>query len=795
MARFAPRQLVLFLFVLGVLAGTSVAGVYVALRASLPVVDGALRLSGLHSAVRIDRDALGVPTLHASTVIDAMRALGFLHAQERFFQMDLLRRTAAGELAELFGPAALPRDRGHRLHRLRTVAKEAFAQLVPAHRARLLAYRDGVNQGLNALTARPPEYLALAMPPTPWQVEDSLLVVLAMFLDLQDETAQRDADLGLLRSHFPAPMVRFLVPEGTSWDAPLVGKTAPAPPVPDIDIYHPPAVATPLPVHHSVRDPERERAAVGSNAWAVAGSHTAHGGALVAGDMHLGLGVPNIWYRAGWRIAGQAMAPSGLTLPGVPALVAGSNGRIAWTFTNSYGDFSDLIELELDPTRPGHYLSAGGSRPFEYRQETLRVRGGADETLWIALTEWGPLVDADRDGRLRALRWVAHRPEAVNLALAMLEDAQDVPAALAIAPTAGVPAQNFIVGDHLGRIAWTIAGRLPQRRVATAFPVRWSAPEARWYGWLAPEAYPQVLNPPGGTLWSANQRMIAGADLPALGDGGFQLGARASQIRDALAARPIFNENEMLAIQLDDRALFFERWQELLVSVLTPGAIREDPTRQSLLDVALQWDGRAAVDSAAFRVVRAFRLFLAEQIFGYLLKDVAREDARFDYQAHAQWEGPLWQLVSSRPVHLLNPMFADWNAQLLAAADAVVEQATKQGLTLAQFTWGERNKLRMQHPFSQVVPFARRWLDMAAQPLPGDQHMPRVQAPSFGSSQRLVVAPGHEANAILHMPGGQSGHAMSTHYRDSLQSWMHGEPSPLLAGQPRHSVMLHPELP
>lgn len=794
MIRFAPRQLVMFLALTAVLAGAGATVLYALLRASLPTLDGELRLSGLHSSVRIDRDRYGVPTLYAATINDAMQALGFLHAQERFFQMDLLRRTAAGELAELFGPAALPRDRGHRLHRLRSVARTAFEQLAPSEQVRLVAYQDGVNQGLTALAARPPEYLALGVMPAPWRAEDSLLVVLAMFLDLQDETAQRDADLGLLRKHFPRPMVEFLVPGGTQWDAPLLGEAQTPPPVPDAQVYRPPSRGLQAHVPAIAQDSEVETAAVGSNAWAVAGSRTDHGAALLAGDMHLGLGVPNIWFRAGWRIGGQSTGPSGLTLPGAPALVAGSNGQIAWTFTNSYGDFSDLIELELDPERPGHYVSAAGARPFLVHQETLRVRGAPAERLLIALTQWGPLVDADQDGQLRALRWVAHQPEAVNFALAALEEAQDVRAAVAIAQSAGVPAQNFIVADHQGHIAWTIAGRLPQRSAATPFPVHWSDAAAQWKGWLPSAAYPRVIDPPGGALWSGNQRMLA-TPLPALGDGGFQLGARASQIRDALAARDRVDEAAMLAIQLDDRAVFLERWQTLLLSVLTPEAIQDRPLRQSLRDVVMTWEGRAAADSAAFRIVRAFRLYAAEQVFGYLLSEVAREDARFDYQGHTQWEGPLWQLVTARPAHLLNPAFADWNDQLLAAADAVVDQARRQGVRLSDFTWGLRNQLQMQHPFSHAAPFARQWLDMAAQALPGDQHMPRVQAPSFGSSQRLVVAPGREANAILHMPGGQSGHFLSPHYRDSHQSWVIGEAAPMLASPTRHTLLLHPATP
>lgn len=794
MGRFVPRQLVLLLLVVCVLVGVTGVLITATLRASLPVLDGEWRLSDLQRDVRIDRDALGIPTIHAATVLDAMRALGFLHAQERYFQMDLLRRAAAGELAELFGPAALAQDRGHRLHQLRSVAKRAFESLPPAHRARLVAYRDGVNQGLHALRARPPEYFALAVAPTPWHVEDSLLVILAMFLDLQDETAQRDADLGLLRALFSPSMVSFLVPVGTEWDAPIDGAMPPAPTMPSAAApgLSRPRVRAPS---RTVEDAEQELPAVGSNAWAVAGTYTTHGGALIAGDMHLGLGVPNIWYRAAWRIGGDATGPSGVTLPGVPALVAGSNGHIAWTFTNSYGDFADLIELELDPSRPGHYRSSESSRPFEYREETLRVKGGVDERILIAQTEWGPLVDADSAGRLRALRWIAHFPDAVNLALVELEEARDVWAALMIAKRAGVPAQNFMVGDAQGHIAWTLAGRLPQRPAATPFPVSAAAPEARWQGWLAVDQYPQVIDPPGGKLWSGNQRMLDTSALAALGDGGFQLGARARQIRDALAERVTFHERDMLAIQLDDRAQFLQRWQELLLSVLTPEAVLGQPQRQALRDAVVKWGGRASVESAGYRIVRAFRLFLAEHVFGYLLADAVLEDARFDYLADSQWEGPLWQLISARPAQWLNPAMADWDAQMLAAADAVAQQALQHGNDIDHFTWGQRNQLRMQHPFSHAVPLAARWLDMAVSPLPGDQHMPRVQAPNFGASQRLVIAPGREEQALLHMPGGQSGHPLSPHYRNSLGSWMHGEAAPLLAGPAQFSLMLRSVVP
>ena len=314
---------------------------------SVPRFDGTVAGTAVAAPVTIERDANGVPTIRAQSRVDAARALGWLHGQERFFQMDLLRRNPAGELAELFGKRALPRDRANRLHGLRAVARQVVTQLPPEHRTLVEAYVAGVNAGLGALRERPFEYLVLRVQPRPWTTEDSVLAVLAMALDLQDENGTYERSLMTLRDELGADAVAFFAPVVTPDDAALDGTTAPLPPIPGpkvINLRTRKTAAWPVPGRDArfaaaafpFPEPDPELAA-GSNAFGIAGSHTATGAAILANDMHLAHSVPNIWYRAvmEWPGPDGTRRLAGVTLPGAPAMVAGSNGRVAWGFTNS----------------------------------------------------------------------------------------------------------------------------------------------------------------------------------------------------------------------------------------------------------------------------------------------------------------------------------------------------------------------------------------------------------------------------------------------------------------------------
>ena len=794
--RLALRAAATLLAAAAVLA----AAAWLALRASLPALHGELRLAGLAAPVTITRDALGVPTVRGGSRTDVARATGFLHAQERFFQMDMLRRSAAGELAELFGGGALEWDRAIRIHRFRAVAAAALARLPAADGALLAAYAEGVDAGTAALAVRPFEYLLLRAAPAPWRAEDSMLVALAMFIDLQGHDNRRESDLGVVRDTLPPAVAAFLAPTGTSWDAPLAGGPWAAPPLPAPEAFDlRRAAAEPAAEPAAVAATPRlaEAAALGSNNWALAGARTVHGGAIVAADMHLGVAVPNTWYRAELvfpsRRDGAEVRLAGVTLPGTPAVVVGSNGRVAWGFTNAYGDFQDLVILDQPGGDDESYLAVGGPRRLVHTAESVRVRGGAVVTLDVASTVWGPVVDRDRSGRRRTLRWTAHEPEAVDLGVLRLEEARTVGEALDAANASGMPAQNLVCADASGRIGWTIAGRIP-RRVGFdgTVPESWGDGRRRWDGLLAPGEAPRIVDPPAGALWTANARTLDGAGLALVGDGGYALGARARQIRDGLAAVARASEADMLRLQLDDRALFLARWQQLLLDTLAPDALAGQPRRAEARALAAAWGERAAVDSAGYRIVRAFRLQVVDTVLADLTAACASADERFSRRSLGQAEDAVWRLVTERPPHLLAPRHASWEGLLLTALDTALGEIAGNGGLLAERTWGERNAARIRHPLSGAVPGLARLLDMPADRLPGDSHMPRVQSPGFGASERMAVSPGREELGYLHMPCGQSGHPLSPFYRAGHAAWVRGEPTPFLPGPPAHTLRLVP---
>jgi penicillin G amidase len=769
------------------------------LTASLPRTTGEVRAGGLGAAVQIDRDALGVPTVAAASRLDAALALGFLHAQERFFQMDLMRRSAAGELAELVGPAALPTDRDHRVHRGRALAESCLLRASPQERALVAAYTRGVNAGLAALAGPPPEYLLLRTAPAPWREADSYLAVLAMFFNLNDSHATTEAMLGDLQARLPRPLYEFIEPIGTEWDAPLAGAAYTTPPIPGPDVLDlrqgpvPPAPRRP-PRAADLDAAQSFAAATGSNNWAVSGAHTADGGALLANDMHLGLSLPNVWYRAvlRWRDAGGAQRQlAGVTLPGTPGVAVGSNGHVAWGFTNSYGDWTDLIDLELDPKDPDVYMTPAGPRHFLHQHERIAVKGRPDQDLDVLATIWGPVIERTV-GHRRALAWTAHHPEALNLSLAALEDATTVAQAIEAAHGAGIPPQNFTVVDDHGHIGWTIIGKIP-RRVGFdgRTPTSWADGRHSWNGWVSSAEVPQVVDPPSGRIWTANARTMDGQPLALLGNSGYDLGARAQQIRDDLLRLEGATPRDLLAIQLDDRAVLMARWRTLLLGVLTPQAVQADPHRATLRRVVGgDWDGRASIASVGYRAVRAFRGQVALHTFASLTGLGSGERGAQALRLSKQFEGPLWRLVSERPPHLLARRYATWDAALLAAADATIAQAGAKGLD--GHPWGERNALAMRHPLSRVLPFLSGVLDVPAHWMPGDTDMPRVQGPSFGASERLVVSPGREAQGLFEMPGGESGHFLSPHYRDGEAAWERGLPTPLLPGATVATLRLVP---
>jgi len=789
--RVTTRLLVVVL-VLALVA--ALAGVWW-VRGSLATLDGERPLEGLSAAASVERDALGVATITAANEADAARALGYVHAQERYFEMDLLRRSAAGELSALFGARAIERDKLVRQHRLRARVDDSLDAVAGDRLPVLEAYRDGVNAGLAALRSKPWPYLLLQAEPEPWTVTDTALAGYAMFFDLQDETNSRELALWRIREAVPAELYALVATDGSEWDAPLAGEARGNVVLPGPDVLDLRTLAIPEDNgDYKVSEP----AAPGSNNFAVAGSLTADGRAIVAGDMHLGLGAPNIWYRARLRYA-DARAPggqvdvNGFTLPGIPAVIVGGNGHVAWSFTNSYGDWLDFYRVDWANAERTRYRVPGGQQALRVTSEWIRVKGGPPVELKVRETRWGPITAELDDEASLALRWTAHLPGSLNFGLADLALAGNLDAGLAAADLAGIPAQNLVIGDRDGRIAWRITAQLPDRAGdcdATA-PLAVAA-ACRWAGWLSPTENPSLVDPPDGRLWTANNRLVDGDALGLIGDAGYANGARARQIRDGLMAKDQFTEADLLAIQLDDRALFLQRWHQALQD---EAARSDDDALKALAAASAHWDGHASVDSVSFRLVRAWRLAVIERIQNGLLAPAqAALGDRFVMPDLPQMEAITWPMLEQRPAHLLPRRFETWDA-LLADAAADIRTQLKAAGELSGRRWGERNTAAICHPLAAALPgLVRPWLCMPADPLPGDGHMPRVQSPRFGASQRMVVAPGHEADGIIHMPGGQSGHPLSPFWGAGHAAWVRGDATPFLPGEPEHRLQLSPKM-
>jgi penicillin amidase len=771
-----------------------------ALHASLAQIDGRRKLPGLTAPVQIERDHLGVPTIHATNRLDATRALGFLHAQDRFFQMDLSRRVGSGELSELFGTSTLDHDRQQRIHRPRVRAKRALEQTAPEEVAVLKAYAEGVNAGLDALRVRPPEYLALRAAPRHWELEDTLLVAYAMFAELHDTEGWSDYHQSVLRRALSPAARAFFDSPDTRWSAALDGSELPSLSIPQPEDFSVQTTNSQVravsasagltakqgAVPESSKDLETE-GIIGSNNWAVDGRRSGTGAAIVANDMHLGLRVPNTWYRARLlyhhpQLGSQDV--TGVTLPGTPVVVSGSNRYIAWGNTASCLDVTDLVELEFDPAKPRRYRTPSGWRELEPATELVQVRNRTNAVIEVTETIWGPVVT--RGQKRYALACTIHDPQAVNMGLVEVENARDVESALRTANLSGTPVNNFVVGDRVGHIGYSLLGRLPNRAgFDGVVPCSWADGTRGWQGWLPPERYPRVLDPTNGVLWTANNRILGGPEYAVLHCDPDN-GARARQIRDDLLALDRPSEQSLWSLYRDDRALFLEPWQKLMLSTLDAGSATNANWRTASNLVA-SWGGRAAVDSQGFRLVRAFR----DRTLELLFEPVNQKLARVDSAMRIRNEDAAWAMLTARPTHLLNPKFGTYDRLLEEAANRPLAELKNRGIALTNATWGARNRLGIRHPLSSdVPPWLARWLDMPDVAVSGDSHMPKVHAAGFGVSERMIVSPGHEENGLFNMPCGQSGHFLSPFYRSEMDAWLKITPEPFLPGTPEHVLSL-----
>ncbi|KFX12601.1 hypothetical protein JV35_20250 [Pectobacterium betavasculorum] len=757
---------------------TTIATVFVFFYRSLPETEGTVRLQTLNSQITLERDERGVLTVKADDRASVSFGLGYAHAQDRFFQMDLLRRSASGELAALLGANLLPEDRRHRPWLLREKAREAVQGLPAAQRELLRQYTAGVNAGLMSLGSRPFEYWLLREKPQRWEEEDSLLTVYALYLDLQSNQAEREYARGWIAEHSNAAQTAFLLPISSRWDTPLLGQ----PPAPSAVPPSPPKWWGTRPL---TPQPQLNEAMKGSNGWLVSAHRSITGKAILANDMHLGLTLPTLWYQATLHYQmdnGLISQQSGITLPGLPMIVSGSNGYITWGFTNAYIDTFDWVKL------PQHATS------YPLRHEILAVSHGQQEQLDVHLSPWGPAFTTLQGDM--AMRWIASLPGAVNMDFLELAELQSVADAVRAAPHFGLPVQNLLVADDQGHIGWTLAGWLPDRKTVgeqSSFPLPAQASQAWASTPLPVSRYPQQIDPPDGIIWTANNRQSFSASSDAYNDGGADMGPRAFEIKRQLMRSDRLSHSDMRHIQFDDSAVLMSAWRNLLLPILQASHPTEGTPRAQALSAIIQWSGNASADSVGYTVLAAWREALYQGLFAGLDRQLGQQWHKASYlRANTRWDENVMRLIENNTIAWVPKGYHDWADFSLQQLDSALQIISAQK-PLDQARWGEWNAVRIEHPIAQALPFMRRWLSAPALPQSGDHHVPHVSKPTFGASERLIVSPGDEANATLLLPGGQSGHPLSIWFLDGFDSWYHGTPRALVAGEHRHTLQLVPE--
>jgi penicillin amidase len=766
------------------------------LHNAMPQLDGTVKLERLTAEVQVHTDAHGIPVINAANRVDAVRALGYVTARDRLFQMDLIRRKSAGRLAEIFGEKAMDSDIKHRTYGFHREAKAILAKLPPDHRHYLQSYADGVNSYITETGKLSFEFKVLDYQPEPWTPEDSLLVVLGMCETLSAGEERSERMLSVMETTLPDAIVRFLTPDTDPYTEQLQKKAESLRPAQAIPVE---ALATAL--AHQPADKTSLAEAVqqsdlmaGSNAWAVSGKKTSDGRAILANDMHLGLSVPNVWYRVELNYNGQHAA--GLNFPGTPLLVAGSNRHIAWGATNLTGDFVDLVRLEISSDHPDQYRIGDQWQRFDEYPETIAIKGGETKQVVVRQTRWGPVANQPLLGQPVAIHWTALDADAINFNLFDLEQSKTLEQAVKIVNSSGGPQLNMLLTDDKGRIAWTLMGKIPKRFGNDGLVSRsWADGSVGWNGYVEPEQLPRVIDPAEGILASANDRRF-GKNYPYVIGHQFGNGYRAYRITQQLMQMPKISEWAMFDLQLDTESEFYGFYQQLALNSLTKETVAAQPDWAEVRDYLLAWDGRADAGSLGFALLVEFRKQLIESVFTPFLAASRQADKNFSY-AWNYIDTPLQALLNEKPLQTLPDAehYRNWDDFILGQLKHSIQQVQgrQPGVALMELNWGRLNRVKQTHPFSKVLPILSDLLDMPSEALPGCAFCVRAAGPGFGASERLVVSPGHFEDAILHMPGGQSSHPLSPYYRDQQYYWLKGLSMPLSAEKPEYTLLLQPQ--
>jgi penicillin amidase len=762
------------LLVLLVLGGAAF-GYWLVARAQ-PTLDGTVRVPGLTAPVSVVRDASGIPHITARTAHDLYLAQGYVHAQDRLWEMDVFRRAGSGRLAELFGAPGVALDRALRILGLNRIAAASLAATPPDARAALDAYAAGVNAFIAGhRDALPLEYLILGATPAPWTAEDSLAFGAYQAFNQNNAGMVSELLTADLQAHTTPATLAQLMPLYPAGE-PLIIQTS----------ARPAGVAN-RPAFLSLPGLALGGPGTGTNHWVVAGARTTTGRPLLADDPHLGVSNPSPWYINHLRTADGAIDVAGTSFPGAPGIVIGHNQDIAWGITNLPADVEDLYTETLDPAaHPGQYLDAGTWRPLTLLTETIHVKDAPDVQVPITRTAHGVLINPLYPDLAQptTVQWTADRALRTFTAVLHLQTAHDWATFRAALAEFDAPGQNFVFADTRGNIGYQATGLVPIRKQGNgSVPVDGASGAYGWTGFIPFDQMPSAYNPPQGYLVTANNRIV-GDSYPYLLTTLWTPGYRAARITQLLAATPKVSPDDSRRIQTDIASAYAAGIGKYFAALPTG-----DPQVQPLVQRFAGWDGTLSAGSTTAAVYEVAYTHLlsttATNLLGGALSkqylDKAGDEAAiFIAAALAQPTAPWWDDPTT-------PAHEDRDAVLLGSLRAAATDLTAAfGADPAGWQWGKLHQIGFPHQLGGVPPLDKVF-NLGPYPASGDNTT--VNAAYFQGtasytqlahpSTRQVTDVGNwDAMTVIIAPG-QSGQPFARHWGDLTADWLAGRARPL----------------
>ena len=821
--RVSPRRrpisrIILWLALVILLAlALAIVYAYHAAEQALPQLDGRLQIAGVSAPVTVTRDSHGVPTIEASTLEDVFFAQGFVTAQDRLWQMDVMRRYASGELSEILGEETLKLDREQRILGLRAVAKKSLAMVDARDQNFFSAYARGVNAYIEQHADRlPVEFRILRYRPKPWTPEDSLVIGNQMVKDLNyhyfyDGLARErilaklgpelTADLYVNRSwHDRPPTVMredLTQPDNTSGDS-------------DDDDDEDDSQDNSVTRNPALVNDEAARAAVsevlaldapvnGSNDWVVSGAHTTTGKPLLSDDMHLGHQMPNLWYEAHLR-AGN-LDVGGVTLPGFPYVIVGHNQRIAWGFTNVGPTVTDVYIENFNAQ--GEYQTPSGWAQPERRPEIIHVKGKPDVTLDVKITRHGPIITELVPGETRslALRWTLY--DGLRMPFFDVDTAQNWQDFLNAFSMLDAPGQNVVYADVDGNIGYHATGKVPIRAAGDgSLPENGWDDAHEWVSYIPFDKLPNIYNPPSGVIATANGR-ITPDNYPYSISMEWEAPWRTARIYHVLESGRQFSPADMLALQNDiqsEPGLFVA---ERLVYAVDHASKPSARVKQAA-DLMRNWDGRMSASSAAPTITensiyQLQRLLLEPKLGSAPTGETSEDDGSLNWKTY-QWEmRSVWleNVLLHRPKRWLPEKYSNYDEFLAAAVQAAVT-STDAPKDLSSWRWGKFNAVDIHHPVFHDIPILNRWSAPGIKEQSGSRYTVKAVTRYHGPSERFTANLADLDHSTLNLVTGQAGNFLSPYYMDQWQAWYRGTTftlpfSPMaIARSKAHQLVLEP---